>query len=80
MIAVEGLRHYGYTQAADRLSAKFVSLVSKEFQEHGIILEKYDLVQRESDVSAGIQYGYSENIIGFGWTNAVVLRLLDGMQ
>jgi alpha,alpha-trehalase len=80
MIAVEGLRHYGYTQAADRLSAKFVSLVSKEFQEHGIILEKYDLVQRESDVSAGIQYGYSENVIGFGWTNAVVLRLLDGMQ
>ena len=80
MIAVERLRHYGYTQAADRLSAKFVSLVSKEFQEHGIILEKYDLVQRESDVSAGIQYGYSENIIGFGWTNAVVLRLLDGMQ
>jgi len=24
-------------------------------------------------VSAGITYGYSENVIGFGWTNAVVL-------
>ena len=42
-------------------------------------LEKYDLVQRESDVSAGIQYGYSENVVGFGWTNAVTLRLLDGL-
>jgi alpha,alpha-trehalase len=80
MMAVEGLRRYGYDAAADRLSAKFVGLVSKEFQEHGVILEKYDLVQRESDVSAGITYGYSENVVGFGWTNAVVLRLLDGMQ
>ena len=80
MVAVDGLRRYGYEQAADRLSAKFVGLVSKEFQEHGVILEKYDLVQRESDVSAGIQYGYSENVIGFGWTNAVVLRLLEGIE
>ncbi|MEF8816072.1 MAG: trehalase family glycosidase [Salinibacter sp.] len=80
MMAVEGLRRYGYGAAADRLSAKFVGLVHKEFQEHGVILEKYDLVQRESDVSAGIQYGYSENVIGFGWTNAVVLRLLQGVK
>ncbi len=80
MMAVEGLRRYGYDAAADRLSAKFVDLVSKEFQEHGVILEKYDLVQRESDVSAGIQYGYSENVVGFGWTNAVVLRLLEDLE
>lgn len=80
MMAVDGLRRYGYTRAADRLASKFVGLVSKEFQEHGIILEKYDLVQRESDVSAGIEYGYSENVIGFGWTNAVVLHLLSDMQ
>ena len=80
MMAVEGLRRYGYDAAADRLSAKFVGLVSKEFQEHGVILEKYDLVQRESDVSAGITYGYSENVVGFGWTNAVVLRLLRSVE
>jgi hypothetical protein len=63
---------------ADRLADKFVGLAHKKVREHGVILEKYDLVQRESDVSAGIEYGYSENVIGFGWTNAVVLRLLDG--
>lgn len=80
MMAVDGLRRYGYDRAADRLTTKFVGLVSKEFDEHGVILEKYDLVQRESDVSAGIQYGYSENVIGFGWTNAAVLRLLDQME
>jgi neutral trehalase len=31
-------------------------------------------------VSAGIEYGYSENVIGFGWTNAVVLRLLGSVE
>jgi len=80
MIAVEGLRNYGYHVAADRIGTKFVDLVSKEFGEHGVILEKYDLVQRESDVSEGIKYGYSENVIGFGWTNAVVLHLLDDLD
>ncbi len=65
---------------ADRLSAKFVGLVHKEFREYGVILEKCDLVQRGVDVSASIQYGYSENVIGFGWTNAVVLRLLKNVQ
>jgi alpha,alpha-trehalase len=53
--------------------------VAKEFQEHGTIVEKYDVRRRESDVAAGIQFGYSANQIGFGWTNAVFLELLAGM-
>ncbi len=80
IIAVQGLRRYGYHADADRLTAKFVGLVSKEFDEHGVIVEKYDLVQRESDVEAGIKYGYAANQIGFGWTNAVILELLNGMK
>jgi alpha,alpha-trehalase len=80
LIAVEGLRRYGYDAAADRLTAKFVGTVTKEFEEHGVILEKYDVVQRESDVAAGIQFGYSENVIGFGWTNAVFIELLAAMD
>jgi alpha,alpha-trehalase len=79
MIAVEGLRRYGYDEDADRLSTKFIALVAKEFQEHGTIVEKYDVRRRESDVEAGIRFGYSANQIGFGWTNGVVLELLAGM-
>lgn len=77
MIAAEGLARYGHSQAAERIAAKWLSLVTKEFNEHGVIVEKYDVVQRQSDVSAGIHYGYSSNEIGFGWTNAVYLALLD---
>ncbi len=77
MIAAEGLARYGYEESAERVAAKWLNLVTKEFGEHGVIVEKYNVVQRESDVSAGIQYGYSSNEVGFGWTNAVYLALLD---
>ena len=76
MIAVAGLRRYGFHDDADRLAAKFVSLVAKEFDEHGTIVEKYDVRRRESDVAADIRFGYSANQIGFGWTNGAVLDLL----
>jgi alpha,alpha-trehalase len=79
MIAVSGLRRYGFHADADRIAAKFVLLVAKEFDEHGTIVEKYDVRRRESDVAADIKFGYSANQIGFGWTNAAVLDLLAGM-
>ena len=79
MIAVDGLRRYGFTSDADRVARKFVDLVTKEFGEHGVIVEKYDLRRRESDVAAGIRFGYAANQIGFGWTNAAYLSLLDGL-
>ena len=52
----------------------------KEFEEHGTIVEKYDVQRRESDVSAGIRFGYSSNEIGFGWTNAAFVELLAGLE
>jgi alpha,alpha-trehalase len=80
MIAVDGLRRYGYDEDAERVARTFLSLVTKEFQEHGTIVEKYDVRRRESDVSAGIRFGYSSNQIGFGWTNGVFLDLLAGVK
>jgi len=80
MIAVDGLRRYGFHEDANRIAAKFVSLVAKEFDEHGTIVEKYDVRRRESDVAADIKFGYSANQVGFGWTNGAVLDLLAGMR
>lgn len=80
MIAGRGLRRYGFSAEADRLAAKFLELVTKEFEEHQVIVEKYDVVARESDVSAGIRFGYGSNEIGFGWTNAAYLDLLAGLE
>jgi alpha,alpha-trehalase len=75
LVAVEGLRRYGFHEDADRLARRFLSLVAKEFDEHGTIVEKYDLCRRESDVARGLRFGYSSNEIGFGWTNGAFLVL-----
>ena len=76
MIAIQGLRRYGFSQDADRLTRKFIGLVTKDFEEHGVIVEKYDVKGRHSDVAAGIRFGYSANQVGFGWTNAAFVELL----
>ena len=79
LIAAQGLRRYGYCRDADRLSAKFLRLVTREFEAHATIVEKYDVVQRRSDLGAGIRFGYAANQIGFGWTNGVFVELLAEM-
>ena len=79
IIAVEGLRRYGYTDAADRLTAKFLSLVLQDFNRSHTIVEKYDVVRRASDVSASIGFGYRSNEVGFGWTNAAFEQLYAEM-
>jgi len=56
MIAVEGLRRYGYDEDADRVATKFLALVTKEFQECGV-----------SRVTGGpATAGGSRALIGFG--------------
>jgi alpha,alpha-trehalase len=74
-IAAEGLRRYGFHTAADRISLNFLSLVLKDFLAHNVIVEKYDVARRTSDLGEGIKFGYAANQIGFGWTNAAFVEL-----
>jgi alpha,alpha-trehalase len=80
MIAVQGLRRYGFNEAADRISVKFLGLILRDFAEHGTIKEKYDVVAGKSDLAAGLKFGYTSNEAGFGWTNAAFLLLYDGLS
>src|SRR5258705_2028981 len=75
MIAIQGLRRYGYNNEADRVTTNFLSTILKEFIQHNTIVEKYDVERRESEVSAGLKFGYKSNEIGFGWTNAAFVEL-----
>src|SRR5919202_1272796 len=75
LVAVEGLRRYGFEREAERVSVNFLSLVLKEFVEHNTIVEKYDVEARTSSLGAGLRFGYSSNEIGFGWTNAAFTEL-----
>jgi alpha,alpha-trehalase len=77
MIAVEGLRHYGYNDDAERISMKWLGLIHRDFLKRGFIVEKYDVIHLNSNVEGQIHFGYSANQAGFGWTNAVFTRLYD---
>jgi len=74
LLAVQGLRRYGFDAEANRVAEKFLSTVAADFEKEGTIREKYNVVTRSSD--APVVAGYRTNVIGFGWTNGVFVELL----
>ena len=74
LLAIEGLRRYGFNEDADRTSYEFLSTVAENFRRDGTIREKYDVITRSSE--AKVATGYQINVVGFGWTNAAFLVLL----
>jgi alpha,alpha-trehalase len=77
LLAIEGLRRYGFDADANRVSFKFLSTVAENFRKQGIIVEKYNVVNRSTE--ANVSVGYKQNVIGFGWTNAAFLALLHAL-
>lgn len=77
MLAIQGIRRYGFSDDADRLSSKFLSTVLENFARDGTIREKYNVVTRSSE--SHVEVGYQANVIGFGWTNAAFLELLHAL-
>ena len=80
IIAIQGLRRYGFDSEAERLSVKFLSMILRDFDVHRTIKEKYNVVEGKSDLGAGIRFGYTSNEIGFGWTNAAFVLLWDELS
>jgi alpha,alpha-trehalase len=74
LLAVEGLRRYGFTADANHISQEFLSMVAGNFRCDGTIREKYNGATRSSDIQ--VTAGYKPNVVGFGWTNGVFLDLL----
>jgi alpha,alpha-trehalase len=77
LIAIEGLRHYGFNDDANRISHKFLSTIAENFRREETIREKYNVVTRTAE--SQVEAGYQQNVIGFGWTNAAFLVLLHAL-
>ncbi|WP_052055679.1 trehalase family glycosidase [Myxosarcina sp. GI1] len=77
LIAIQGLLNYGFHDDAKRIARKFLEMTFEEFDKNGTLVEKYDVCAASANVSDEIKFGYSSNEIGFGWTNGVILELLD---
>lgn len=73
VIAVEGMQRYGYRDDANRVARKFLTMVAENERKDGVILEKYNVVNRTT--AANVTAGYA-NVTGFGWTNGAFLVML----
>jgi alpha,alpha-trehalase len=74
-LAVSGLDKNGFHEDAVRISNKFRATVLDNFERDGTIREKYNVVSGSANVQ--VAAGYKSNVVGFGWTNAVYLKMGD---
>ena len=75
--AADGLRKTGYIDDARRIAEEFSHTIRASFEKEGTIHEKYNVETGSSNVE--LIAGY-QNVIGFGWTNAVYLELEQLLQ
>lgn len=73
LIVIEGLRKYEYHDLADRITHKWIKTNLDWFAKHGEFIEKYNVVDPERPPVDGVYPLQS----GFGWTNAVLFKLLN---
>ena len=72
-LAAAGLDAYGFHTDARRIARAFTATIDRSLSADGTIREKYNMVSGNADVK--ISAGYKDNVIGFGWTNGVYLKL-----
>jgi alpha,alpha-trehalase len=77
LVALVGMRRYGFDDDANRASYEFLSNVAENFRRDGTIREKYNAITRSSETA--VTAGYHMNIVGFGWTNGTFLDLLHDL-
>jgi alpha,alpha-trehalase len=70
-----GLAAYGSREDAQRLAGKFTATVDRSLAADGTIREKYNMKLGNAEVH--ITAGYSQNVVGFGWTNGVYLKMRE---
>ena len=76
-IGVAGLDAAGYRADAKRLAREWNDTVDTGFARDENIREKYNVVEGNANVH--VSAGYTTNEIGFGWTNAVYLKMREVM-
>jgi alpha,alpha-trehalase len=74
-IVVAGLEATGFRDDAQRIAQEWNASVDTGFAQDGTIREKYNVVSGNANVH--VSAGYTTNEIGFGWTNAVYLKMRE---
>ena len=74
-LAVAGMEAEGFREEAKRIARAFMATVDKGFATDGTIREKYNVGAGNATVQ--VSAGYKANVIGFGWTNGVYLKMRE---
>jgi alpha,alpha-trehalase len=72
-IAIDGLSKYHHTVLAQSIAERWISTNTRVFEQTGKLMEKYNVVDTEAKAGGG-EYALQD---GFGWTNGVLLNLMD---
>ncbi len=72
-IVIEGLEKYGYHAEAKALARKWIHTNLYWFEQHGVFLEKYNVVKPHKHPVEGVYPSQT----GFGWTNAIFVALCN---
>jgi alpha,alpha-trehalase len=74
-LAVDGLEKSGFEDDAARVAREFSGTILDNYRRDGTLREKYNVVSGTANFQ--VAAGYKTNVVGFGWTNAVYLKLQD---
>jgi len=74
-LTVCGLATHGFSDDARRIANKFTGTIDRSYALDGTIREKYNMVLGNADVQ--VTAGYTQNVVGFGWTNGVYLMMRE---
>lgn len=77
-MTVEGLLAYGFHEDAYRIAQAFLETIDENFASDATVREKYDVIRK--DIEIHVTAGYKDNVIGFGWTNGVYLKMKEMLE
>jgi alpha,alpha-trehalase len=72
-MTIQGLENYRQSELARTIASRWVRLNSTVFKQTGKLLEKYNVVNTTLEAGGG-EYPLQD---GFGWTNGVLLKLMN---
>jgi alpha,alpha-trehalase len=72
-MAIDGLENYGHSELAKDIAIRWLQLNIRVFKKTGKLLEKYNVVDTGLTAGGG-EYPLQD---GFGWTNGVLLKLMN---
>ena len=72
-MTIKGLENYGHRELAAAIAKRWIALNSDVFKRTGKLMEKYNVVDTHLEAGGGEYAGQD----GFGWTNGVLLALIE---